>query len=125
LLGIGWGSAGTSAPFLSMTSTGLVLDIDNPSIGARHALIVGMRHLDLLTLATPPTLAPPTAGRAMYGISTGGDIRLFTTFAEFSTELALALSGGKPALALTAGGSYDESTATLHATRIAVHLAAD
>jgi hypothetical protein len=125
LLGIGWGSAGTSAPFLSMSPTGLVLDIDNPSIGARHALMVGMRQVDLLTLAAAPTLSPPTAGRAVYGISIGGDIRLFATFAEFSTELALALSGGHPALALTASGGYDPATATLHATHIAAHFAAN
>jgi hypothetical protein len=125
LVGIGWGSAGTSAPFLSMSATGLVLDIDNPSIGARHALIVGMRQVDLLTLAASPTLSPPMAGRAVYGISIGGDIRLFTTFAEFSTELALALSGGHRALALTASGGYDPTTATLHATHIAVHFAAN
>jgi hypothetical protein len=125
LLGIGWGSAGTSAPFLSMSATGLVLDIDNPSIGARHALMVGMRQVDLLTLAAAPTLSPPTAGRAVYGISIGGDIRLFATFAEFSTELALALSGGHPALALTASGGYDPATATLHATHIAAHFAAN
>lgn len=123
VLGIGWGSAGTTAPFLSMSATGLVLDLDNPSIGGRHALRVGMRFVDLLTLPMPPTLAPPTAGRAIYGISVGGDIRLFTTFEEFSAELGLALSGGRAALALTASGSYDSASATLHATHIAVHFA--
>ena len=123
LLGIGWGTSGTTAPFLSMGANGLVLDLDNPSIGARHALLVGMRQVDLLTLPTSPTLAPPTTGRALYGISVGGDIRLFTTFAEFSTELAATLAGGRPALALTASGSYDAASTTLHATHIAVHFA--
>jgi hypothetical protein len=124
-LGIGWGANGTTAPFLSMGATELVLDVDNPSIGARHALRVGMRRFDLLTMSTPPTLAPPTTGRAVYGISIDGDIRLFATFAEFSTELAGALGGGRPAVALAASGSYDAATATLHATHIAVHFAAD
>ena len=123
LLGIGWGTSGTTAPFLSMGANGLVLDLDNPSIGARHALLVGMRQVDLLTLPTSPTLAPPTTGRALYGISVGRDIRLFTTFAEFSTELAATLAGGRPALALTASGSYDAASTTLHATHIAVHFA--
>ncbi len=124
-LGIGWGATGSTAPFLSMSATELVLDVDNPSIGARHALLVGMRQFDLLTMATPPTLAPPTAGRAVYGISVGGEIRLFATFAEFSAELAATVGGGRAVLALTASGSYDAATTTLHATRIAVHLAAD
>ncbi len=123
LLGIGWGTAGTTAPFVTMSATALVLDLDNPTIGARHTLTVGMRHVDLLTLPTPPTLAPPATGRAVYGISIGRDTRLFTTFAEFSAELALALSGGAHALALTASGGYDAANATLHATHVAVHFA--
>ena len=88
LLGIGWGTSGTTAPFLSMGANGLVLDLDNASIGARHALLVGMRQVDLLTLPTSPTLA-----------------------------------GGRPALALTANGSFDAASTTLHATHIAVHFA--
>jgi hypothetical protein len=124
LLGIGWGNAGTTAPFLSMGATGLVLDLANPSIGARHTLLIGVRHVDLLTLATSPTIAPPAAGgRALYGISKAGGVRLFTTFAEFNAELALLLAGRHAAIALTASGSYDEASATLYATHIAVHLA--
>jgi hypothetical protein len=53
----------------------------------------------------------------------GGDIRLFATFAEFSTELASTLAGGRAAVALTASGSYDAPATTLHATHIAVHFA--
>lgn len=123
LLGIGWGDAGTTAPFLSMGVGGLVLDIDNPSIGERHTLIVGQRHIDLTTLATPPTLAPPTTGRAIYGIGVGADIRMFTSFAEFSSELAVLLGGGRPAIALTASGRYEAGSATLYATHIAVQFA--
>ncbi len=123
LLGIGWGSAGTTAPFSSMGVSGLVLDIANPSIGERHTLSVGVRHLDLTALSTPPTLAPPTVGRAIYGISVGADIRMFTSFAEFSSELAELLGGGRPALGLTASGRYEAASATLYATHIAVRFA--
>jgi hypothetical protein len=125
MLGIGWGNAGTTAPFSSMGVNGLVLDVDNSSIGARHTLTSGGRQLDLTTLAMPPTLAPPTAGRAIYGISFGGDIRMFTSFAEFSSELAALLGGGRPAVALTASGRYEVGSATLYATHIGVHFAPD
>jgi hypothetical protein len=124
-LTITWGNVGTTAPFLSMAPSGLVLDIRNPHIGARHTLLVGMRSVDLLTLPTSPTLAPPAAGRAVYGISVGGDIRLFPTLAEFNAELASTLAGGRAALALTASGSFDAAATTLHATHIAVHFAAN
>lgn len=125
VLGIGWGSAGTTAPFASMNASGLVLDVDNPSIGERHTLLVGMRHIDLTALPMPATLAPPTAGRAIYGICVGADIRLFTDFAEFSAELAAQLGAGRPAIALTASGRYEAASVTLHATHVAAHFAPD
>ena len=123
LLGIGWGTSGTTAPFSSMGSSGLVLDIHNPSIGARHHLIDDMRVIDLTTLPMSPTLAPPPDGRAIYGISIGTDIRMYTSFTEFSSQLASLLGGGKPAIALTASGRYESGSATLYANHIAVLFA--
>ena len=122
-LGIGWGTAGTTAPFSSMGASALVLDIKNSSIGARHHLAVGMRVVDLTTLPMAPTLAPPPVGRAVYGISSGADIRLYTSFAEFSSQLATLLGGGRHAIALTASGNYEAGSATLYASHIAVHFA--
>lgn len=123
-LGISWGASGTNAPFLSSGNAGLVLDLDNPSIGERHHLHVGMRLVDLLDLPASPTIAP-ASGRTMFGLWERGHIELFTSFDEFVAELNLRLSGGESAVALAAFGSYDESTATLSTNRIAVHLVAD
>src|SRR5262245_19608039 len=124
MLGIGWGMTGTTAPFSSMGATGLVLDLHNPSIGERHHMLVGgMRIVDLLTLPASPTLAPPPDGRAAYGISVGGDIRMFDSFAEFSSALATKLGGGGHAIALTAVGRYEAGNATLYANHIAVLFA--
>jgi hypothetical protein len=123
LLGIGWGASGTTAPFSSMGADGLVLDIHNPNIGERHHLTVGMRVVDLTTLPMAPTLAPPPDGRAIYGISVGGDIRMLTSFADFSSALAVQLGGGGHAVALTAVGRYEAGNATLYAHHIAVLFA--
>jgi hypothetical protein len=122
VLGIGWGPAGTTAPFLSMGATGLVIDLGNPSIGERHALVAGLRHVDLLSLTIPPTVAP-VAGRALFGISTGGTIRLFDDFGEFSTELARRLASGQAVMGLVAHGAFESATTTLRAHRVSVHLA--
>ena len=123
ILGIGWGMTGTLAPFSSMGATGLVLDMDNTSIGARHHVLVGARLIDLTTLAVSPTIAP-TTGRALYGISVGRDVKLFTSFADFSAEVANRLSAGNAAIALVAVGSYDDGSTTLTAHHIAMHFAA-
>jgi hypothetical protein len=123
VLAIGWGAAGTTAPFSSMGATGLVLDMQNPSIGERHHLVVDMRAVDLRTLAMSPTLAPPSDRPAVYGISVGADIRLYTSFAEFSTALAAELGGGRGAVALTATGRYVAGNTTLHVNHVAAHFA--
>ena len=122
MLGIGWGSDGTHAPFLSMGPTGLVLDVDNADIGERHFLNVGMRRIDLTALAAGPTIAP-ASGRTLFGISEPGHVELFETFSEFVTELSTRLGAGDAAVAMTAYGSYDEGSNTLNANRISVHFA--
>jgi hypothetical protein len=121
-LGIGWGIEGTNAPFLSMGPTGLALDVANADIGERHFLLVGMRRIDLTTLAAGPTLAPAD-GRTLFGISEPGHVELFASFAEFVTELSVRLGAGDAAVALTAYGSYDAGSNSLNANRISVHFA--
>ncbi len=49
-LGIGWGADGTSAPFLSMGDTGLVVDAANPDLGLRHHIRIGFRLIDITGL---------------------------------------------------------------------------
>jgi hypothetical protein len=123
VLGIGWGESGTTAPFLSMGPSGLVLDVRNPSIGARHFLLTGERKIDLLELASGPTLAP-ASGRALYGITEPGHVELFASFDEFVAELSVRLGAGDAAHALSAYGSYDEGSNTLTANRISVYFGA-
>ncbi|HEX7081549.1 MAG TPA: hypothetical protein VF329_11090 [Gammaproteobacteria bacterium] len=120
-LGIGWGDAGTVAPFLALEPTGLVLDLANPSIGARHHLRVGRRVVDLLDLPAPPTVAPH-GGRALFGLAEPGRVELFSDFGTFIDELARRLAAGDAARALTAHGTYDEAANTVDARYVAVHL---
>jgi hypothetical protein len=123
VLGIGWGPAGTAAPFLSMGAAGLVLDLGNPTIGARHALAIGARRIDLFDLPASPTIKP-ASGRVLFGVSERGHVELFTNFEEFVRELNARLNGGGAAAALYAYGSYDVASNELAANRIAVHFTA-
>jgi hypothetical protein len=118
-LGIGWGATGTTAPFVSMNATGLVIDITNTSIGDRHFILSGMQKLDILTLGSGPTIAPAT-DRGMYGVWEPGHVELFEHFADFETKLAARLAAGDAATSMTAFGAYDAGSNTLTANGVSV-----
>jgi hypothetical protein len=118
-LGIGWGATGTTAPFGSMSGTGLVIDITNKSIGDRHFILSGMQKLDILTLQSGPTIAP-TTGRGMYGLWEPGHIELFELFADFETKLAARLAAGDAVTSMTAIGAYDAGGNVLTANGVSV-----
>jgi hypothetical protein len=117
VLGIGWGSSGTTAPFLSMSSTGLVIDNKNASIGERHYILYRMSKIDILMLASGPTIAP-TTGRGIYGIWEPGHSEVFENFADFETKLATRLGAGDAVNSLTAFGAYDSGANTLTANGV-------
>ena len=120
-LGIGWGLAGTATPFSSMNPTGLVLDMSNPQIGGRHHLLLGRELVDLFDLAGPPTIAP-AGTRGLYGIWEPGHIEQFADFGDFHDELMLRLGAGSNAQSLAAYGTFDESSLTLSARKVFVHM---
>ncbi|NIW23136.1 MAG: hypothetical protein GWN29_00420 [Gammaproteobacteria bacterium] len=120
-LGIGWGLAGTATPFSSMNPTGLVLDMSNPQIGGRHHLLLGRELVDLFDLAGPATIAP-AGTRGLYGIWEPGHIEQFADFADFHDEVVNRLGAGSNAQALAAYGTFDESSLTLSARKVFVHM---
>jgi hypothetical protein len=119
VLGIGWGTTGTTAPFLSMNATGLVIDNKNASIGDRHFIQSGMNKIDILTLASGPTVAP-TTGHGMYGLWEPGHIELFSSFADFETKLATRLGAGDAVTSMSAFGAYDSGSNTLTANGVSI-----
>jgi hypothetical protein len=121
-LGIGWGLGGTTAPFVSMDATGLVIDITNKSIGERHFILSGMQKLDILTLASGPTIAP-TTDRGMYGVWEPGHVELFEHFADFEAKLAARLAAGDAITSLTAFGAYDAGGNVLTANGVSAFFA--
>jgi hypothetical protein len=120
-LGLGWGIDGTSAPFLSMAGTGLVIDNANPDIGLRHFIAIGPIVVDLKGLSTPPTVAPAD-GRALFAIGEPGRVEVFSEFERFAQALSEKLAGGQKALAMSAHGQFDAGSSTLTANYVAVCL---
>ncbi|HEX5421802.1 MAG TPA: hypothetical protein VFY39_17565 [Gammaproteobacteria bacterium] len=118
---IGWGESGTTAPFLSIENTGLVLDLATPSIGHRHFLTAGGKLIDLLGLPASPTIVP-SDGHSVYGLWERGHVELFSDFSAFVAALSSRLTGSSSAVSMTASGRYDEGSNVLTANRIAVYF---
>ncbi|MEQ1579691.1 MAG: metallophosphoesterase [Steroidobacteraceae bacterium] len=107
VLAIGWGTTGTAAPFLSLGSEGLLLDLANPAIGQRHTLRVGPFVRDLLALPAAPRIVPATGVRTSFVVVAQGTSRMYADFAEFVADLTLRLNGSTRLRGLTATGQYD------------------
>ncbi len=122
VLGIGWGAAGTTAPFLRMDSEGLVLDNENSAIDVRHYIKQGPVLIDLTALDSGTLIVPPDAGRTLYAIKTGDSLRLYADFGEFAVALGESLDGATAARSMYARGSYDAETNTFVARKIGIML---
>jgi hypothetical protein len=120
-LGVGWGVNGTSAPFLSMGTTGLVIDNANPDLGLRHHIKIGHRILDFTTFASPTTVAP-AAGRTLFALGEPGSVEVFREWAPFVARLSEKLAGGAKARAMFARGAFDAGSTTLTANFVAIAL---
>jgi hypothetical protein len=121
-LGIGWGSEGTTAPFLSLAADGLVLDNQNPAIDARHYIKQGTVLIDLTALDSATTIVPPDAGRTLYVIKTADSLRQYADFAEFADDLAASLDGATSARSMFARGQYDVDSNVFTAFKLGVYL---
>ena len=121
-LSIGWSAQGAAAPFVSAGSDGLLLDLSNPAIGARHHLRVDLRVIDLLNLPSAPRIVPATSGRSAFVIARADGSRMFGDFADFVAELNLQLNGVTALRALTAQGGYDGQANVLTANSVIATL---
>ena len=121
-LGIGWGTDGTTAPFLSIGADGLVLDNQNPAIDARHYIKQGTLLIDLTALADGTTIVPPVSGRTLYVIKTADSLRQYSNFAEFADDLVASLGGVTSARSMFARGRFDVDSNVFTAFKLGVHL---
>jgi hypothetical protein len=121
LLGVGWGTAGTAAPFLSLEPTGLALNLTNLDIGERHHLMIGFDRIDITTLGSL-SLVPPSAERALYGLWEPGHVELFNDFSAFVAEVTNRIESGARARALYASGRYDEAAHALETRRVSLQM---
>ncbi|MEM7431432.1 MAG: hypothetical protein AAF351_05770 [Pseudomonadota bacterium] len=121
-LGVGWGSEGTTAPFVSMGTEGLVLDNQNPDIDQRHYIKQGPVLIDLTSLDSNTTIVPRESGRMLFSIKTADSLRLYSDFDDFVADLIDSLNGANAARAMYARGMYDADSNTFTAYKLGVVL---
>jgi hypothetical protein len=124
LLGIGWGVEGTDSPFISMNATEIVIDIDNPDLGARHFIQVGPLTEDITTFASPMTIVPETVERRLFALSVNRRLEMYRDFAAFVERVNVLLNGSASMRSLTARGAFDEASTTLTANLVAIAFTA-
>jgi hypothetical protein len=122
MLGVGWGSEGTTAPFLRMDDDGLLLDNSLPDIDERHYVKQGPLLIDLTTLGSDTLIRPRETGRKLFTIASHDSVRLYADFDEFAEALATALDGTAAARSMYARGHYDGAGNVFTAYRIGVYL---
>ncbi len=121
-LGIGWGSEGTLAPFLSIGTDGLVLDNQNPDIDVRHHIKQGPVLIDLTTLPSGTVVKPRESGRNLFVVKTTDSLQLYSDFEDFVTAVLNELDGATTARSMFARGHYDADTNEFTAYKIGIYL---
>jgi hypothetical protein len=117
-LALKWANGGTAAPFVSVDGTGIVIDNKNTSIGDPHYIVLGVKTVDILTLAMPPSVVPDSTKAGTFVVTDSLRSEVFTDFAAFTARLTEKLSGGSKLVGLTATGAYDASTSRLTSSRV-------
>jgi hypothetical protein len=137
-LQVDWTGTGTTAPFATLTNSGLTIDLNNTNYGA-GVIRIGSESIDLKSLAAsplivpqvPPPVTPATAGLPpvfLPSFAIGGPtatanttgITVYNTFSTFVTQLPTSIVAATPALHFVATGVYNRSSNTFTASSVDV-----
>jgi len=121
-LGVGWGAAGTVAPFLRMDAEGLLLNNHNEDIDIRHHIKHGPILIDLTTLDSDTLIVPRESDRMLFFIKTADSLRQYSNFGDFVDDLTTSLNGSTTARSMFARGKYDVDSNVFTAYKVGVFL---
>jgi hypothetical protein len=118
VLDLDWSRVGSTMPFLSTSTTSLVVDVGSPRLLWGEIGVAGP-DIDVHTLASLNVAASAqgTLGLAI-GHATSRRIDSFSSFADFSTALGSALNGTTVLRRLLAEGHFDAATGSFSATKV-------
>jgi uncharacterized protein DUF4382 len=122
-----WINGGATAPFLSNSTAGLVVDLNNAALGTLHEIRTGPATLDLKTLPASPLITTVGADQNALQLAIGGaslttGVSVFNSISGFGTAVTSAFNGTNKIYRLVASGQYNSGTNTFVAARISVAL---
>jgi hypothetical protein len=135
-LQVDWTSAGTTAPFASLTNAGLTINLGNANYSA-GVIRIGSESIDLKTALTasplivpqpppaatpglPPVFLPAFAIGNLTSTANTTAITVFNTFPGFVAQVPKSIVAATPALHFVATGTYNRGANTFTASSIDV-----
>jgi hypothetical protein len=122
-----WINGGATAPFISNSSAGLVVDLSSPELGTVHYIRTGPATLDLKTLPASPLITTVGADQNTLQLAIGSaslstGVSVFNSISGFASALTATFNGTNKIYRLVAVGQYNSGTNTFVASRISVAL---
>jgi hypothetical protein len=122
-----WINGGATAPFISDSTAGLVVDLNNAALGTIHEIRTGPATLDLKTLPASPLITTVGADQSKLQLAVGSatlttGVSVFNSISGFATAVSATFNGTNKIYRLVASGQYNSVTNTFVASRISVAL---
>jgi len=124
---VDWTGAGSTAPFTSISSSGLVLKLTDPALGTTHEIRTGPASLDLKSLPASPLITTTGADPSHLQLAIGSitltkGISVYNSAVPFASAVTATFNGSNKIFRLVACGQYDSVSNTFVASRIYVAL---
>jgi hypothetical protein len=125
-----WINGGATAPFISDSTAGLVVDLNNAALGTIHEIRTGPVALDLKdpkSFPASPLITTVGADQSKLQLAIGSatlstGVSVFNSISGFAAALSSTFNGTNKIYRLVASGQYNSGTNTFVASRISVAL---
>ncbi|MEP6886056.1 MAG: hypothetical protein ABJC66_15015 [Gammaproteobacteria bacterium] len=133
-LQVAWTSAGTTAPFATLTATGLTIDLANANYSS-GVIRIGSESIDLASLPATPQIVPQATPASTSGLppiflpsfaignlsaAKTTSVAVFNAFSGFVTQAPKSVVAATPAFKFVAMGVFNRGTNTFTASSIDV-----
>jgi hypothetical protein len=124
---VDWVNGGSTKPFTSVSSSGLVVNLADADLGSTHEIRTGPLSLDLKSLPESPLITTTGADQSNLRLAIGSTtlttgVSVFNSAARFATAVSSDFNGTNKIFRLVAYGQFNPASNTFVAARINVAL---